>query len=112
VSLLSRWGGSYLVCSKKTVELIVLCQRTNRIVIKIYSIVGVRQPNHIPYCTTVAQDVDQKRRNYLLVARDGLALLEAELVYNRLVVRITFFHVRMSGCQVGGDETETRVMIL
>jgi len=48
----------------------------------------------------------------LLVASNILALLEMELIYDRVVVRIPFFHVRMSSCEVGRDEAEICVMIL
>jgi len=46
------------------------------------------------------------------VTPDSLALLEMELIRDRSVVRIPFFHVRVSSCEVGRDETEIRVVIL
>ena len=46
------------------------------------------------------------------MAPDSLALLETEVVHDSSVVRIPFFHIRMSGCEVSRDETEICVMIL
>ena len=46
------------------------------------------------------------------MACDGLSLLETKLIYNCPVVRVPFFHVRMPGRQMSGDETKTPVMIL
>lgn len=51
-------------------------------------------------------------RGNVLVAPNGLALLEAELIHDRPVIRIPFFHVRMPGCKVSSDEAEICVMIL
>lgn len=46
------------------------------------------------------------------MALDGLAFLKTELIHNRSVVRVPFFHIRMSSCEVSCYETEIRVMIL
>lgn len=46
------------------------------------------------------------------MAPDSLALLETEVVHDSSVVRIPFFHVQMSGCEVSRDETEICVVIL
>ena len=51
-------------------------------------------------------------RGDLLVGPDGLALLKTELIHVRSLVRIPFFHVRMSSCEASGDETKIHVMVL
>ena len=91
----------------------MLRQRTNSIVLEIYSIVGICQPDHVPYGTPVAQCVGEEgERGGLLVAPDSLSLLETKVIHDRSVVRISFFHIRMSSCEVSRDETKIRVMIL
>lgn len=105
-------GVPYLVRGKKDIKLITLRQRTSCIVFEIYSVVGVRQPDHVPYGILVTHRVRQGIGRDLLVAPDGLPLLETELVHDRSVVRVPFLDVRVSSREVSSDETEIRVMVL
>jgi len=90
----------------------MLRQRTSRVVLEVYSIVGVCQPNHVPYGSPVTQHIGREGEGGLLVAPDSLAFLETELVHNCSVVRVPLLHVRVPSCKVSRDETEIRVMVL
>lgn len=43
---------------------------------------------------------------------DRLPLQEMEAVHNSMIIGIAFFDVVMTGCKVGGDEAEVRVIVV